>query len=983
MPATPRGDLTFIETQLPIARLSVESYTERKANMGQTLVGLGKWWGRKPLVLCRATILGLLLPATDDPAKDRQVFLSLMLMDDDGTLRRRSGTFPVKELFVRLPPSDRAHYFAEESSVNRVRWRPGTTDDQKAELQRRTFLSMSYDERLAYCVRSEQVDGPSEASWAFINTHLGTQASTLQELVRELGRRRFGHVPRVGDAFCGGGSVPFEAARLGCDAYGADLNPAATLLTWAALNLVGGGLPAAKRGYAIQKKVFDQTDARICELGIEHSAPDPSTGRKWRADAFLYCVEAKCPECGWLNPLLPSLVIGKGTLTVATLRCDADRRSVQIELQEGASEAAMARAASLGTIRKSQLHCANTACGKTTPITAVRGDGLGNTGTARSQLRAWAKDDIAPQSADIFRERLFGIRWVDTWLDVDANECSKRRYATPTPADLQRESEVAAFVERNWQRWAASGLVPTRRIEPGKETERLIRERGWTHWHHLFNPRQLLLLGLLAENSTSLAVDEIESAACLLGLWKCADHDSRLSPWSPTAGKELVDHVFSDQALNTVYNFGVRSMTALRSAWFLRVKDAPVHGDSRVESIDVRGAKVQRDVWITDPPYADAVSYDEVSEFFLGWGAGLMGRINRAWGTDSKRPLAVRGSGSEFNVEMAAAYRSLQEAMPDNGLQVVMFTHQDVSVWADLALVLWAAGLRVTAAWCIATETGPAGGEGNYVQGTVLLVLRKRTSTEEVFLDEIHADIEAEVARQLDTMRAMDDVHEPNFSETDYQLAAYAAALRVITAKPIAEIDPLRELRKVRARGERSALAEVIESAKRLANDHLVPRGIERDDWKRLESTERFYLKGVELEAHGEKRVGSYQELARGFGAVGYDDMMESVRANSARLKTPSEMAARNLRTAQGFGSAPLRDLLFAVYIVTRGDSPRDALQWLKTELTADGYREHRRRFVQFADYLAALQHNSSLAHWQADAKAAELLAGALRNDHV
>ena len=43
--------------------------------------------------------------------------------------------------------------------------------------------------------------------------------------------------------------------------------------------------------------------------------------------------------------------------------------------------------------------------------------------------------------------------------------------------------------------------------------------------------------------------------------------------------------------------------------------------------------------------------------------------------------------------------------MPDNGAQVVMFTHQDASVWADLALILWASGLQVTAAWTIQTET--------------------------------------------------------------------------------------------------------------------------------------------------------------------------------------------------------------------------------------------------------------------------------------
>ena len=63
---------TFIETQFPIARLSAESYKERKAKNGQTLTRLGKWWGRKPLILVRASILGMLMPASDNPKKDRR-----------------------------------------------------------------------------------------------------------------------------------------------------------------------------------------------------------------------------------------------------------------------------------------------------------------------------------------------------------------------------------------------------------------------------------------------------------------------------------------------------------------------------------------------------------------------------------------------------------------------------------------------------------------------------------------------------------------------------------------------------------------------------------------------------------------------------------------------------------------------------------------------------------------------------------------------
>ena len=54
---------------------------------------------------------------------------------------------------------------------------------------------------------------------------------------------------------------------------------------------------------------------------------------------------------------------------------------------------------------------------------------------------------------------------------------------------------------------------------------------------------------------------------------------------------------------------------------------------------------------------------------------------------------------------MVQAYKAMADHMPDNGLQIVMFTHQDAGVWGDMAQIFWGAGLRVMAAWYIATET--------------------------------------------------------------------------------------------------------------------------------------------------------------------------------------------------------------------------------------------------------------------------------------
>jgi len=40
-----------------------------------------------------------------------------------------------------------------------------------------------------------------------------------------------GGVPRILDPFCGGGTIPLEAQRLGLEAHASDLNPVAVLIT--------------------------------------------------------------------------------------------------------------------------------------------------------------------------------------------------------------------------------------------------------------------------------------------------------------------------------------------------------------------------------------------------------------------------------------------------------------------------------------------------------------------------------------------------------------------------------------------------------------------------------------------------------------------------------------------------------------------------------------------------------------------------------
>ena len=126
---------SFIEVQFPVSKVSKESYKERMANLGQTLTGLGKWWGRKPLVLVRATILGLLLPVSDDLTKDREIFLKLMTMDDEGLYLRKFKNLTQKEIY-EISDKEYVTEYMEINDQEKPVYMPGLTKEDNDRIQK-------------------------------------------------------------------------------------------------------------------------------------------------------------------------------------------------------------------------------------------------------------------------------------------------------------------------------------------------------------------------------------------------------------------------------------------------------------------------------------------------------------------------------------------------------------------------------------------------------------------------------------------------------------------------------------------------------------------------------------------------------------------------------------------------------------------------------------------------------------------------------
>ena len=1013
----------LIERAWPTAKISAETQKERKAGSGQTLTGLGSYWkGRKPLILTRACILAILMPVIDNPKHGIRVFEKLMGIADESFGRRFQGSpstfeklFPdvakdiatqqtynwkmvdqdseelAKKLLGKLPkhlnkvrqyleslaegkypkghPRKFVELFADWNTFVKVKhhkwkWRDDITVDKREQVIADAFAKMPYIERLNHVKRPEELNEAYllRGIWDDVNDHLGTNASSITEVVEQLGIMRFGHCPKFADTFSGSGSIPYEAARIGCEVHASDLNPVACMLTWGAFNIVGASPKDHKRMQKRQDLVMKKIDRDITKMKIEHDA----NGN--RAKVFLYCLETKCPRTGWMVPLAPSWVISKPKNIIARLVPDHENKRYDIDIITDASDDDMVKAAQ-GTVRKGLMSHPMLENSPEVSIKEIRGDYRDNKGKNKNRLRLWEKHDFMPRSDDIWQERLYAIQWLDG-EDIKEGKANPRTcFAAPTQDDFDREERVRNIVAENLSEWQEQGLVPDMKIEPGAKTTELIRTRGWTHWHHLFNPRHLLLNATVAKYAK-------KNAQTCLGLASLVDRNARTSMWHSL--REGVEKTFTNQALNTMLNYPARGVSYITSLFKLQTLGGQVNNADIVPS-KANDFNLESDLFITDPPYADAVRYDEITEFFIAWLRKSPPKKFLKWKWDSRRALAIKGSGDDFRQGMVNAYRTMAEHMPDNGMQCVMFTHQDTDVWSDMVGIFWAAGLRVTAAWYIATETTSELKKGGYVQGTVVLVLRKRSVGEHSgFKQRISPAVRTEVETQIKSMMhlndEMNDKHgEPIFNDSDLQMAGYAAALKVLTGYThIGGEDVTGFALRPRKRGEKTVIDEIVQQASEEANNLLVPEGLESDTWSRLTGIQRFYFRMMDMETTGASKLDNYQNFAKAFRIADYTTVMSSMVANNAHLKRVTEFTSEYLADNTEIGPTWLGLLIIGLQQYLKEDEPAAVVRQIQESLPK--FSEVRPLLI---DMLLFIERKAPEKEVR---EAAEILGGRLKN---
>lgn len=932
----------LIESVFPAQKISFEAQKERKANLGQTLTGLGSYWkGRKPLILVRAIVLGSLLPATDNAEADLEIFEKLLGLDDGGLARRAlaANAFSPQELTELLRIGHPQQHF----SSNGKSWKRGVTEEEKLTLYRQALATLSaYEAKAALCKRPEEVDQDwlYASVWPEVNHYyakLGIAAQSFPELIEQLGLLRYGHRPYVADTFCGGGSIPFEAARLGCDVFASDLNPIACMLSWGALNVIGALPETREEMERTQQALANAVNDEVTRLGIEHDE------RGNRAKAYLYCVEARCPQTGWVVPLSTTWVISRTQRVIARLVSDSKEKRFTLKVAEGASEEEM-KEAEHGTVEGSDLVYELEGKSYRTPIRTLRGDYRLPDGTTGNRLRPWEKSDFKPRADDIFQERLYAIQWVRR--EGSKNGRQETFFTGVSEADIERERRVEALVAGNLSTWQASGWIPDMQIEPGDETARLARERGWMYWHQLFTPRELVVLSIWKRH--------LSTAAGYISFATALNYSSKLCQWITSAARkdasgkqlggprDLPNHVFYNQALNTFFNYAHRSAEFLtRSVAERQIASHPLTSiTSEVQTGPADAFHRACELIITDPPYADAVMYHEITEFFIAWLRRGTPTPFDTWVWDSRRALAIKGADEAFRSGMVASYKTITEHMPENGMQCVMFTHQDTGVWSDLVSIFWAAGLQAVAAWYIATETTSELKKGGYVQGTVILMLKKRSAGERVgFKQRILPAVRAEVQRQIEIMMHLNDSvrrshGEPVFNDSDLQMAGYAAALKVFTAyTQIGGEDVTAFAVRPRVKGETTIVDEIVQQAAEAANALLVPDGLTQESWARLTGIERFVLRMLDIETTGSHKLDNYQNFAKAFRVQDYTRVMADMRPTHARLKRVTEFVSRDLTESTELGATRLGRVILALQQLLKDTEPQVIVSQLQVEM--------------------------------------------------
>ena len=830
----------LIEVDLPLDVINRESAREKSIRHGHPST-LHLWWARRPLAACRAVIFASLV---DDPSSC-------------------ADEFPTLE--AQVAEREKLHDIISRLVV----WKNSSNEKVLAEARREIARSVA---------RSRGDAGMLDA--------IAEERDDPAEVLRYLGDKAL----PIYDPFCGGGSIPLEAQRLGLRAVGSDLNPVAVLITKALIEL-----PPRFEGRPPVSQNQDSRDSRIGRMGGSAQwrgaaglAEDIRHYGRWMSEeahrrigrlyppvidergnpltviAWLWARTVPCPNpaCGIAMPLMRTFQLSKKDENEYWTRPVVKDGRVSFEVQ-GPSVGAPDG----GTVNRHGATCV--ACGTTSPLSYVR-----------EQSRAG--------------------RMGEQMTAVVAEGDRRRVFLSPTGEQV---------------RIARSAQANKRPIQKMPTTAYLVSGRGYgiTHWHQLFTERQLVALdtfsdlmpevrALMVEHGAS---EEYADAVCTylaLVVGRVADSGCSFTTWQNVGDK--IAHVFARQAIPMVWDFAEANVFSTSTQnyighveWVARavehlppnVNVGEAHQADASTTIHAQGGPVI----VTDPPYYDNISYAELSDFFYVWLRPLLRDIYPDLFAGILAPIEeemiaaprFENSRERFEHLLGKTLGLIRERCADEFPSSIFYAYKQQEEerggktstgWETMLTALVTAGFQIVGTWPMRTERSARSNAltANTLASSVVLVCRPRdddapVGTRREFLDALGKEMPD----------ALDKLTAGHIAPTDLAQAAIGPGMEVysrykrvstLSGEPVTVRDALSAINRAIADYDALQTGE-LDGASRFCVDWLRQHGYADGEYGSAETLAKARNVSVEGLRDNERLLEADEGKVRLLGLDAYD----------------------------------------------------------------------------------------------------------------
>ncbi len=704
----------LIEVALPIREISAESVRDKSLRHGH-ISTLHLWWARRPLAASRAVVFASLVPDPDDPRCPAEFRAAV-------------------ERHLKTHVSAELKYYHRGRQVHRDEdpYRPyeGMPDTLRNRLL--MFIAKWSPESLAFEAGKAKkepdprylLDDRSLVKWETSDPE-SPQGREVLRIARELVKVVYGgEVPTVLDPFAGGGAIPLEAGRLGCQAIANDYNPVAYLILRATCEF------PQKYGRHGKRKIIREEFGKKVEREehvpnvlvhdvekwanwilerarekIGHLYPPGKDGRPVVGYLWARTVPCSNPSCRGEIPLLRSLLVCNkdGKKVALTMEVDKERKTVRFGIAEGKA------------IKRTE-------------------------GTKRERGPAICPFCEQPTSEAELRRAGQTGQMGERMVAVIVEGKGGKGYRPVEESDLAAFREAAKIeVERPGELILPEVNAEDADDDVSNSTGIRVHLYGMKTWGSLFNPRQLVamqtfvacLREALERMREAIPDDEYRNVVGIyLGLWV-----SRNSMRMPNVGRwniggEKFEQPFEGARLSMKWDYPEANPFSGVTGGFLNQLDwikaylaresngAAVPG--RVSRGDGAALNLQDgsvDATVTDPPYFDEAAYADLSDFFYVWLKRAIGDlVPEAMATpltpktDEATALKHRHGGDgaaadrHFTDKLAQVFAEAKRVTKPNGLYSVVFAHQETQAWTALIRSLFAADLTIDATWPIEME---------------------------------------------------------------------------------------------------------------------------------------------------------------------------------------------------------------------------------------------------------------------------------------